>query len=125
MSSAVLSSAIPQLPTGDIEASAQFYESKLGFEIAAKYPEHNHLVVRRGPAEIQFWKAPTEVAAKKIGSDCSCYIRVQNIEPLFAELKDRGTPFAYELTKQPWGMNEMQINDPYGNAIRFGEPVEG
>jgi hypothetical protein len=31
--------------------------------------------------------------------------------------------FRYELTTQPWGMHEMQIDDPYGNAIRFGERV--
>ena len=28
-----------------------------------------------------------------------------------------------EMTIQPWGMHEMQIDDPYGNAIRFGERV--
>ncbi len=49
------------------------------------------------------------------------YIRVKNISLLYEEFKHRQTPFGYELTQQPWGMNEMQVNDPYGNAIRFGE----
>jgi uncharacterized glyoxalase superfamily protein PhnB len=123
MSDTKLSPAIPQLPTGDIEKTAAFFESLLGFEVVAKFLEHNHLIVRRGAVEIHFWQAATEVDAKKIASQSSCYIPVENIEPLFIELKEKGAPFAYELTQQPWGMNEMQVNDPYGNAIRFGERI--
>jgi len=107
-----LNPAIPQLPSGDIEKTAAFFETKLNFEIAAKFPEHKHLIVRRGAAEIHFWQASTEEEAKAIGSQSSCYIRVENIKPLFEELKNSGAPFRYELTEQPWGMNEMQIDDP-------------
>lgn len=124
MSKAKLNPAIPQLPTGDIDRTAAFFESKLNFVIAARYPEYKHLIVQRGQAEIHFWQAPTEAEAKAIASQSSCYIRVENIEALFAELKETGAPFAYELTRQPWGMKEMQINDPYGNAIRFGEQFD-
>jgi uncharacterized glyoxalase superfamily protein PhnB len=62
--------------------------------------------------------------AKKLASQSSCYIRVENIEALYAELQYSGASFRYGLTKQPWGMNEMQIDDPFGNAIRFGERIE-
>ena len=124
MSTAILSPAIPQLPTGDIDRTAEFFESKLNFVVAEKFPEYNHLIVRRGRTEIHFWRAPTETEAQSIASQSSCYIRVKNIEALFEELKKNGAPFAYELTKQPWGMKEMQVNDPYGNAIRFGEQFE-
>ena len=95
----------------------------LGFEIVAKFPEHNHLIMRRDTVELHFWQAESEAAAKEIAGQSSCYIPVENIEPLFRQLKDKDAPFAYELTQQPWGMNEMQINDPYGNAIRFGERI--
>lgn len=124
VSIAILSPAIPQLPTGDIEKTADFFESKLNFVLVEKFPEHKHIIVKRGDAEIHFWQASTENEAKAIACQSSCYIRVKNIEALFAEFKAAGAPFAYGLTKQPWGMNEMQINDPYGNAIRFGEQYE-
>lgn len=120
----ILSSAIPQLPTGDIKKTAEFFESVLNFEIVEMFPDYNHLIVKRGNAEIHFWQASTEAEAKSIASQSSCYIRVDNIEVLFSEFKTKGAPFAYELTNQPWGMNEMQVNDPYGNAIRFGEEFE-
>ncbi len=124
MSIAILSPAISQLPTGDIEKTADFFESKLNFIVAEKFPKHKLIIVKRGDTEIHFWQAPTENEAKAIACQSSCYIRVKNIEALFTEFKAAGAPFAYELTKQPWGMNEMQINDPYGNAIRFGEQYE-
>ena len=124
MSNAILSPAIPQLPTGDIEKAAEFFESILNFVVVEKFPEYNHLIVKRGSAEIHFWQAPTEAEAKAIAAQSSCYIRVENIEALFAEFMANGAPFAYELTRQPWGMYEMQVNDPYGNAIRFGEEYE-
>ena len=121
MRKAILSPAVPQLVTGDIELTATFFDIKLGFEIVAKFPEHNHLIVQRGPAEIHFWQASTEEDARNIAMQSSCYIRVENVEYLYREYKTKSVPFGYELTKQPWGMNEMQVNDPYGNAIRFGE----
>lgn len=115
--------AIPQLPTGDIEKTADFCESMLGFEIWAKYPKQKHLIVGRGDAELHFWQTDSEEIASELGSKSSCYIRVKNIEALFSELKKNKAPFRCELTDQAWGMKEIQVDDPYGNAIRFGEPI--
>ena len=121
MTAITLGSAIPQLPSGNIEVTEAFFVEKLGFEIGARYPEHKFLVVRRGKAEIHFWQAPDEESARKIAGDSSCYIRVENIQPLYEELRQRGASFRYGLEQKPWGMNEMQVDDPFGNAIRFGE----
>nr|BDT29666.1 VOC family protein [Bacteriovorax sp. HI3] len=118
-----LSAAIPQLPSGDIEVTAAFFKEDLGFEIVSLMKEHKFLIVRRGPAEIHFWQAESKEEALQIGSASSCYIRVKNITVLFEEFKSRKTRFRYELQKMPWGMYEMQIDDPFGNAIRFGEVI--
>ncbi len=123
MSKSKLGPAIPQLPSGNIEITAKYFSEKLGFEIVGKYKEQNFLIVKRGAAEIHFWQTSSEKEATKLGSESSCYIRVENIGILFGEFKDSGASFRYEPTKQPWGMNEMQIDDPYMNAIRFGEPI--
>ena len=124
MTSFTLGAAIPQLPSGDISVTEKFFVEKLGFEIKAKHPDHKFLSVKRNNAEIHFWQAPTEKEAKELGRESSCYIRVENIQPFFEELKKHNAPFRYELTRQAWGMNEIQIDDPYGNAIRFGEAVK-
>ncbi len=123
MKKAKLKSAAPQLPTGNMEKTARFFEQILGFDVWAKFPDHNHLIVGRGAAEIHFWQTETEQLAHDIAANSSCYIRVKHIDSLFAELQQNEAPFRFKLTEQPWGMKEMQIDDPYGNAIRFGEPV--
>ena len=122
MSQAELQPAIPQLPSGDLDKTERFFVDHLGFEVISKLPEHKFLGVKRGVTEIHFWLTPDEAHARRIGSESSCYIRVQNIQPLFEEFRRRAAPFRYELARMPWGMNEMQIDDPFGNAIRFGEP---
>ncbi len=123
MAAARLNPAIPQLPSGDIDRTAAFFEAVLGFTIAATFIEHGHLIVRRELAEIHFWRTENEQQALTIAGQSSCYIRVENVESLFDEFKAAGAPFGYELTNQPWGMREMQVTDPYGNAIRFGEAL--
>jgi len=123
MKKAKLKSAVPQLPTGDIEKTASFFERILGFAVWAKFPEQKHLIVGRGSAEIHFWETESEQLARTLASNSSCYIRVKRIDSLFAELEQNKAPFRFKLTEQPWGMKEMQIDDPYGNAIKFGEPV--
>jgi hypothetical protein len=80
-------------------------------------------MLNRGNAEIHFWQAPSEEVARALASQSSCYIRTKNIEELYAEFKKQNVPFGYELTDQPWGMKEMQVNEPYGIAIRFGEQI--
>jgi uncharacterized glyoxalase superfamily protein PhnB len=117
-----LSPAIPQLPSGDIEKTADFFKNYLGFEIVSRMPEHKFLIVRRGPAEIHFWQATDEKEARSIAIASSCYIRVKNISALFEDLCARKTKFRYPLQKMPWGMREFQVDDAYGNAIKFGEP---
>ncbi len=124
MSAPILNPAIPQLPSGDLQRTADFYRDRLGFTEFKLFPEHGHLIVRRGPVEIHFWDAGSDEEAKHYGGVSSCYIRVRNIGPLYEEFRQRQAPFRYELTRQPWGMNEMQVDDPYGNALRFGEAVD-
>lgn len=118
-----LSPAIPQLASGNIDETESFFHQFLGFETAAKMIENKFLIVKRGPVEIHFWEAADREAAMNIATQSSCYIRVKNITALFEELKERKTKFRYELQKMPWDMYEMQIDDPFGNAIRFGESI--
>lgn len=94
MSAPIVNPAIPQLPSGDLQRTADFYRDRLGFADLKLFPEHRHLIVRRRPVEIHFWHAGSEEEAKHYGSASSCYIRVHNIVPLYEELRCRGRLFA-------------------------------
>jgi uncharacterized glyoxalase superfamily protein PhnB len=118
MKKPILSPAIPQLPSGNLEKTATFYKTFLGFEELFRFD--SIVSLKRENVEIHFWLTD-EKSALDLGSNSSCYIRVQNIETLFKEFQNNGITFRYVLQEMPWGMNEMQIDDPYKNAIRFGE----
>lgn len=114
-----LTSAVPQLPSGDLAATRELMVRRLGFECVAEYDDL--VILRRDNAEVHFWLCPDADLLTTLAQNSSCYIRVDNIEPLFLELKSSGLEFAYELEDKPWGTREMQVNLPGGNALRFGE----
>ena len=118
-----LGPARPQLPSGNIEITELFFNQILKFPTVAKYSGHGYLIVKRGDAEIHFWQTSTPEEGKQYGSLSSCYIHVKDLEAIFHEYKKSKVIFRCELEKKPWGMNEMQIDDPFGNAIRFGEAI--
>jgi len=118
-----LSPAIPQPPSGDLVATRDFYAQRLGFEHFRLFEAQGFLIAIRQAVEIHFWLAQSVEAAGQYGSVSSCYVRVQNIRRLHEELIERKAPFRYGLTQQPWGLLEMQVDAPFGNAIRFGEPL--
>lgn len=117
-----LEPAIPQLPSGNINKTEDFFIQMLRFETTFKSLEYKILILKRGHCEIHFWQT-SEEEALNLGRNSSCYIRTSLVDELFSEFKERGVVFRYELVDQPWGMREMQIDDPYGNAIRFGRSV--
>ena len=58
------------------------------------------------------------------------YIRVDNIDEVFAATVDRGMPIVdgdelpgiyMQLTVQTWGMREFAIRDPDGNKVKYGQ----
>ena len=116
-----LSPAIPQLPMFDIDQTEQFYAKVLGFEVKAKFPEQNFLMMKRDNAEVHFL-GYSEKDAKAYGAVTSIYIYPENMDELAKELRDRGAEFRYGPEDKPWGMYEMQIDDPSGTAVRFGVP---
>ncbi|GAA5162070.1 VOC family protein [Viridibacterium curvum] len=120
--SILLGPAIPQLPSGNLDLTASFFQ-QLGFAVAGNFPTQGFLIMQRDEAELHFWLADSEDQARHFGGASSCYIRVVNVDQLAAEFGEEGISTRYGPIDQPWGMREMQIDDPYGNAIRFGEEL--
>lgn len=87
--------AVPQLPSGNLDQTEIFFHQFLGFESVAI----------------------------DIGKMSSCYIRVEDIESLYNDLKARKTQFKVPLSDMPWGMREFQFDDSFFNAIKFGEKL--
>lgn len=82
-----MQSVSPILTSYHIRNTAQFYKEKMGFTITSSMPEMGYLIVSRDSVELHF-------SLHKSGSPATtmtqCYIRVNNIDVLYAEYEAAG-----------------------------------
>ncbi len=70
----------------------------------------------------------THEELKPAESNAGCYIRVADVESVYAaftaaQLPAKGIPRMDSVTNKPWGMREFAIVDPDGNLIRVGQRI--
>jgi catechol 2,3-dioxygenase-like lactoylglutathione lyase family enzyme len=109
--------AEPVLASLDIFRTVAFYKEKLGFDRVG-WKDKEYAIVHRDQVTLHFWKCDDKIHPE----NTSCYIRVQDVDGLYEELKPQGVihPNA-PLRDEPWGMREFAILDGDGNMIRFGQ----
>ncbi|SIQ30659.1 hypothetical protein SAMN05880582_1011430 [Rhizobium sp. RU20A] len=107
--------ALPVLPSLDMGETEAFYGAKLGF--TTTYRDDTYLILRRGIAELHFWRA----GDRTLCENTSVYLRGDGIVELYAEYQARGDIQRLSpLMDRDWGMQEFYIHDPHGNLLRFG-----
>jgi catechol 2,3-dioxygenase-like lactoylglutathione lyase family enzyme len=112
--------ATPVLASLDIERSAEFFSSKLGFtKIHVAQGEYG--MVSNGSIEIHFWACKDRHIAEATG----CRVQVQGIESLYSQCASHAIvhPNA-PLASKPWGTKEFAILDPDGNLVTFHERTD-
>ncbi|MFG1393254.1 bleomycin resistance protein [Xanthobacter agilis] len=115
---ACITQLCPTFPAADPEASAAWYQDRLGFVV--KFTMEGYAIVGRDEVEIHFWRC----ADKAIAEATSVYVRVDDIDAMRAELvraADGGR--ISEVADRDWGMREFYVWDPDGNLLRFGVPA--
>ena len=53
------------------------------------------------------------------------YIRVDDVDAVYAEVQERGAPIDYTIYDTPWGFREFGVQDPDGHDIAIGQRVSG
>jgi catechol 2,3-dioxygenase-like lactoylglutathione lyase family enzyme len=117
---------VPIMRVKDMAASLQFYTQILDFEL--KYPgSENDPVINiiHDEAELQL-----SILDGVFGNPVN--VRVNNVDALFMHYLSRGldtsgkkeSPVHQGPVDQSWGLREFYVNDPDGNTLRFGMPVE-
>ena len=120
MSTTKFISATPILASLDIERSAEFFASKLGFgKVHVAQGEYG--IVSNGPVEIHFWACKE----RHIAEATSCRVQVQAIEALHTQCARHAIvhPNA-PLASKAWGTKEFAILDPDGNLVTFYENTD-
>lgn len=110
--------AIPVLASRDIARSLRFFDEVLGFR-TQQVNNFSYGMAARGDVEIHFWLCNE----KHIAENTSCYVRVDDVYALHAELASR-LPELERVAEREWGMAELYVFDPDGNLIKFGQPID-
>jgi len=115
--------AFPQVFVRDIDASADFYKRKLGFEIDYIFgsPPFYALVARDGVTlNLRRLDTPVFIESLRQRNDVlAANIVVENVKELFLEYQAAGAPFRQTLRRQPWGAEDFSVEDPDGNLLLF------
>ena len=114
-STSLFDRAIPLLASLDIAASLDYFNS-LGFE-TQNFGDSYGIAVREH-IEIHFWLCTD----KNVTENTSCYVRVNDIHALHADLARRMD--VGEVVETSWGMDELYVWDPSGSLVKFGQVTE-
>jgi catechol 2,3-dioxygenase-like lactoylglutathione lyase family enzyme len=112
-----LTSAVPIVPAGDIEASAAWYRDALGF--AVYHTESEYGIVGRDDVYLHLW-GPSGIAPHD--SMTMFRLGVRGIDGMYAHCSalDIVHPNA-PLETKPWGSREFAVIDLDGNLVTFFE----
>jgi uncharacterized glyoxalase superfamily protein PhnB len=124
MGEALLKSVVPILFVRDVTASAEFYRSRLGFEVDFLHgePPFYGSVSRDGVClHLRFVHRPGFFAELASGEESLILasFEVSDVRTLFDEFEARAVEFAQPLVEQPWGGTDFHVRDPDGNVISF------
>jgi uncharacterized glyoxalase superfamily protein PhnB len=120
-----LASATPILFVRDVAVAAEFYQSKLGFEVDFLHgsPAFYGAISRDGAClHLRSVHRPNfgELAEREVSLILATIV-VSNVKALFAEYEARGVGFPQRLERQAWGGLDFHVRDPDGNRISFVE----
>ena len=122
-----MESAVPILPSRDLDETLVFY-SRLGFELqGAPIEKYRYLIIGRGSIELHFWDAPD---VDPLTTDASCYIRVDDADALHHEWQEvviESDPVIGSRLMPPvdtdYGIREFALVDRSGNLLRVGSTL--
>lgn len=120
MTQRVAGSAIPMLPSSNLDATENFYAA-LGFERGARHPDY--LVLLLDDLELHFaWLGDDpEMVLDPLGNFAGAYLRVADADALHAAWSQgEAAERMDEIEDKPWGLREFHLVDPDGNLLRIG-----
>ena len=115
--------AVPILRIFDEARAREFYVDYLGFTV-----DWEHRFEPSLPLYMQVSRGGMSLHLSGHHGDCTpgsaVYIRTTGIKELHAELTSKNYPnLRPGLEHAPWNSLEMELTDPFGNRLRFGEPL--
>lgn len=120
----------PFLLVADVRRAAEYYRDRLGFRIIAYFFEEPPVfaMVDRDRAEIHLALATRGRGGpnRRWRDDAlDAYIRVEDVDGLYDELKGRQADIVAPPILRSYGMKELEVRDADGYVICFGQEIGG
>jgi predicted enzyme related to lactoylglutathione lyase len=109
----------------NIDRSAAYYRDRLGFTCELYGDPPDFLVAERDDAIVltALCEDPDRIVPnwQIVDKVWNLYIRVDDVEAIYAEFQRRGAPIDYTLYDAPSGFREFGVQDPDGHDIAVGQ----
>ncbi len=114
------------LLVADLDRAVAYYRDRLGFrcEVFGHPPDFAAVTRDAGTILLALSDEPERIVPnwRIVDKMWNAYVRVDDVETVYAELQDRGATIDYTLYDAPHGFREFGVHDPDGHDIAFGQP---
>ncbi len=115
------------LLVSDLDRSVAYYRDRLGFDCDVFGDPPGFATAERDEATIllALCDEPTRIFPnwRIVDKIWNAYVRVDDVESVYAEVQLRGAPIDYTIYDAPSGFREFGVQDPDGHDIAFGQPL--
>ena len=119
------------IPVSDIYETTAWYERVLGFETryihgSGKRGETedfaNYAIIGRDLVEVHLIMDEGGPAWTRSGTGY-LYLRVGNVEAVYADVKSQDVAVSRELQRENWRARGFNLKDPSGNEVHIEQPI--
>ena len=115
------------LLVSDIQRSVEYYRDRLGFACEVYGDPPDFIVATRDEVIIlmALCAEPERIVPnwRIVPNVWNVFIRVDDVEAIYAEVQRRGAAIDYTLYNAPSGFREFGVQDPDGHDIAIGQPI--
>lgn len=112
------------LAVHDVRKSAGFFVDMLGFRVVAEPP--GWVFVEKDNCMIMLGECRDAMPAGELGDHSYFgYLRVDDAERYYQELKAKGAEMLSPISDRPWGMREFGLRTPEGHRMMIGQWIGG
>jgi catechol 2,3-dioxygenase-like lactoylglutathione lyase family enzyme len=125
---ATLTGVSPVLLVSDLDRAVAYYRDRLGFHCTVHGDPPDFATADRDDVTLLFalCREPERIVPnwRIVDMVWNAYIRVDDVESVYAEVQERGAPIDYTIYDAPSGFREFGVQDPDGHDIAFGQRLE-
>ena len=116
------------LLVADLDRAVAYYRDRLGFQCDFYGDPPDFATAERDQATIllALCEEPERIVPnwRIVDKIWNAYIRVDDVDAIYAEIQERGAAIDYTIYNAPSGFREFGVQDPDGHDIAFGQPLQ-